>query len=53
MQSVQGWITLLGGPRLNFVRGPFHYNKQTVDHKNNFAINQAFLSANRQDTSHH
>ena len=28
------------GPRLKYVRGPFHYYKQTVDHTNNFA---AFL----------
>src|SRR6218665_210241 len=33
----QGRISLLGGPRLKYVRGPFHYDKQTVDHKNNIA----------------
>ena len=49
----QGRISLLGGPRLKYVRGPFHYDKQTVDHKNNIALNQAFRSANGQDTSHH
>jgi len=51
--DIQGRISLLGGPRLKYVRGPFHYDKQTVDHKNNIALNQAFRSANGQDTSHH
>jgi len=39
----QGRISLLGGPRLKYVRGPFHYDKQTVDHRNNIALNQAFI----------
>jgi len=39
----QGRISLLGGPRLKYVRGPFHYDKQMVDHKNNIALNQAFI----------
>jgi len=31
---LHGRISLLGGPGLKYVRGPLHYDKQTVGHKN-------------------
>ena len=41
--DTQGRISLLGGPRLKYVRGPFQYDKQTVDHKNKIALNHASI----------